>query len=319
MLGTPAYMAPESATSALSDLYGLGCVIYEMLSGKQPFDGDSQQEIIRKHLTERPALTQIPPGARRIVGELLEKDPTKRPQSATQLLLELETGKTAKVEAAGGSGPNKMLLIGIAAAVVVIAAIAGGIFLLNSGDDGSAKTASSTSADPTATNTSAPRSSATAAASPTSAASGTTPAATSAATSTRAAATPVTAVDTAADQQFVGAICTAGKKFTTDLARITSDPNLSASPSLAATRMAIPFGDFADAFGRAKPPKDLEAWHATASKQLNDVVAKLKKGDFSVFDAGAPFDDPPPAAADRLDRIALKNQDCIDADFTFSS
>lgn len=94
MLGTPAYMAPENKTSPQTDLYALGCVLYEMLAGRPPFEGESQQEILIKHLRERPDLNEVPLAARRVVGALLQKNPQRRPQSATALLMLLESEET---------------------------------------------------------------------------------------------------------------------------------------------------------------------------------------------------------------------------------
>ena len=95
MLGTPLYMAPEGQKDERADLYSLGCVLYEMLAGVPPFEGDSQQEIWRKHDREEPDLGKLPPVARTIVGELLAKEPGRRMASAA---------RAAVVLGGGGSG-----------------------------------------------------------------------------------------------------------------------------------------------------------------------------------------------------------------------
>lgn len=89
-LGTPAYMAPDSEASAQSDLYGLGCVLFELMTGAPPFEGDSQQQVFVRHIREDPDLDQLPARARRIVGWLLEKEPARRPPSAAEFLAVLQ-------------------------------------------------------------------------------------------------------------------------------------------------------------------------------------------------------------------------------------
>ncbi|MBZ0268832.1 serine/threonine protein kinase [bacterium] len=94
--GTPAFMAPEQArgedgVDARSDLYALGCVAYWLLTGQLVFEGKSAVEMLMHHIQTTPeppsARTEIPvPGELdRIVLACLEKDPAKRPQSATEL------------------------------------------------------------------------------------------------------------------------------------------------------------------------------------------------------------------------------------------
>jgi serine/threonine-protein kinase len=90
VLGTPGYMAPENSPSPQADLYALGCVAFELLSGRPPFEGNSSQAIMLRHLKEPPNLSEIPVEARRIVGSLLQKNPQRRPKSATALLVDLE-------------------------------------------------------------------------------------------------------------------------------------------------------------------------------------------------------------------------------------
>jgi serine/threonine-protein kinase len=93
--GTAAYVSPEQATGKLvsfrSDLYSLGCVLYEMLAGAPPFAGD-EATLLESHATRPvPALpVQLPTGVRSLLESLLAKEPRERPFSAQQVRRALE-------------------------------------------------------------------------------------------------------------------------------------------------------------------------------------------------------------------------------------
>ena len=93
-LGTPAYMSPEQFTAdeidGRSDLYSLGCVLFEMLAGEPPFTGPTVDALLRKHLTAEPRSINelrptVPVGVARIVARSLAKDPADRFQTAALL------------------------------------------------------------------------------------------------------------------------------------------------------------------------------------------------------------------------------------------
>jgi tetratricopeptide (TPR) repeat protein/tRNA A-37 threonylcarbamoyl transferase component Bud32 len=99
IIGTVAYVAPEAAlgkgVDARSDLYSLGAVLYEALSGKPPFQGDDPIKVIFGHIHDHPvSLAKQNPKAPQALADcimkLLEKEPEKRYQSAEDLLKTLE-------------------------------------------------------------------------------------------------------------------------------------------------------------------------------------------------------------------------------------
>ncbi|MCF2533028.1 serine/threonine protein kinase [Yinghuangia sp. KLBMP8922] len=92
--GSPAYMAPEQALTGLaeprSDLYALGCLMYEMLAGRAPFTAPTALAVLQRHLTDRPEpigshRPDVPAGLDRLVADLLEKQPEDRPASAQEV------------------------------------------------------------------------------------------------------------------------------------------------------------------------------------------------------------------------------------------
>jgi Protein kinase domain/PEGA domain len=102
VFGTPRYMSPEQATAenidGRSDIYALGCMAYEMLCGRPPFEADTPIALLFKHVHDRPAPFAerrpdlvIPPEIEQITQRLLEKRPQDRPGSMKTLLDALDT------------------------------------------------------------------------------------------------------------------------------------------------------------------------------------------------------------------------------------
>jgi serine/threonine protein kinase len=85
ILGTAAYMSPEQArgkhVDRRADIWAFGVVLYELLTGRQPFQGDDVTETLAAIVKDQPSLDTIPHKVRRLLKACLEKDPQRRPQA----------------------------------------------------------------------------------------------------------------------------------------------------------------------------------------------------------------------------------------------
>jgi len=142
-VGTPAYMSPEQAAGETtldgrSDLYSLGCVLYEMLAGEPPFTGPTVGSVVRQHLAaEPPSIRVIRPAVPGWVASVLSRALAKTPVdrfTTVALFNEALVRRESAPMAAAGPGPGaapsrrvgRLALIGVAAVV-------GGALLLRSG------------------------------------------------------------------------------------------------------------------------------------------------------------------------------------------
>jgi len=102
ILGTPAYMSPEQAkglqTDRRSDIFSFGVVLYEMLTGRQPFQGETAAEILASVLTREPDETSLPPSTppsvRRLLRRCLQKERRNRLHDIADARLELQDALT---------------------------------------------------------------------------------------------------------------------------------------------------------------------------------------------------------------------------------
>jgi tRNA A-37 threonylcarbamoyl transferase component Bud32 len=136
-LGTPACMAPEQVAGDptvdhRADIYSLGCVAYEALTGASPFAGKTPQQMLAAQVIEAAAPIAsrrpgIPAALSAVVMQCLEKDPAKRPQSATELAGLLDSGAATDPHLSALGAPPSGWRIGAwatAASLVMIALIA---------------------------------------------------------------------------------------------------------------------------------------------------------------------------------------------------
>ena len=87
-VGTFHYMAPEVGRGEYGreiDIYAMGVILYELVTGQLPFDGESSHEIIMKHMTAKPDLSRVPPPYRHAIERALEKDPKARWRSVREM------------------------------------------------------------------------------------------------------------------------------------------------------------------------------------------------------------------------------------------
>jgi serine/threonine protein kinase len=102
VLGSAPYMSPEQwafphAVGVATDIYSLGCVAYEALSGQVPFSGPSTAQYYQQHLRAAPpALGNLPPALDGVLRRALAKSPEARHGSALELASELWTGRRTR-------------------------------------------------------------------------------------------------------------------------------------------------------------------------------------------------------------------------------
>ena len=173
-IGTPSYMAPELHTGGeagvASDVYSLGCLLWATLSGRAPYGGTSEYEIVSAHLEQPvpqlagtgPLVTEV----NRILRTAMAKDPADRYGSAAQLRDDLrraralpDTGTQVTGAAAGAAPPavDRRPLVVLAGGVILVMLIVGGIaYAVTRGGDADPVVAKSSASTPTSTPSQSP-------------------------------------------------------------------------------------------------------------------------------------------------------------------
>ncbi|MEP6686846.1 MAG: protein kinase [Gemmatimonadales bacterium] len=147
VVGTPSYMSPEQASAdrevdGRSDIYSLGCVLYEMVAGRPPFTGATPHAVVARHLTEppppiRPGNRRVSPALERAILTAMAKDPADRFETAAAFAAALD-----QVEAeAPERSRTRWVLLGLALALVALAA---GTLLIRRGRDAGQRAAGGT-------------------------------------------------------------------------------------------------------------------------------------------------------------------------------
>jgi eukaryotic-like serine/threonine-protein kinase len=122
IMGTAQYLSPEQAqghpVSAGSDLYSVGVVLYELLTGRVPFDAESAVTIALKHVSESPPppstiTPTIPPELEQVVMWSLNKNPADRPIHADDFIVALEQAKASILSGAGGPHTSSMAALAL--------------------------------------------------------------------------------------------------------------------------------------------------------------------------------------------------------------
>lgn len=135
IVGTPDYLSPEQARGGdldgRSDIYSLGLILYEMLSGELPFSGETYQEILAQRAMGKPRelSVQVPPAVKRIIEHCLARNPEDRYDSAMQLAEDLGEGQATQVMLKRRGRQARTALAFAALGIVFAGLVAGGYWL----------------------------------------------------------------------------------------------------------------------------------------------------------------------------------------------
>jgi len=121
-VGTPEYMSPEQAAASAtvdqrSDIYSLGCVLYEMLAGHPPFGGETPQEVMARHALDpvpslKAARSGVPPGVERALAQALGKQPADRFATASRFIEALAAPETQRAPVSRRAAWTAALIVG---------------------------------------------------------------------------------------------------------------------------------------------------------------------------------------------------------------
>src|SRR5262249_17342895 len=137
IIGTPHYMSPEQVNGAnvdtRTDIYALGVILYEMLSGATPFGGETLGQILMGHLLAPipplpplPPAAGVPPWVPGVIAGMLAKDPAARPQTVKEVVAQL-SGAAVRTEVAAPAQVTKKKRWPLVVAGAAVLAVAGSI------------------------------------------------------------------------------------------------------------------------------------------------------------------------------------------------
>jgi Tol biopolymer transport system component/tRNA A-37 threonylcarbamoyl transferase component Bud32 len=132
VIGTPSYMSPEQAKGLpvdfRTDIFAFGCVLFEMLTGRRAFAGDSAADVVSRVLQREPDWTllpaDLPPAVDRLLRLCLEKDPKRRRQSAGDVRIDLGHALSEPAPPSGVRGWRPAYVVGLAGLVAAITGVA---------------------------------------------------------------------------------------------------------------------------------------------------------------------------------------------------
>ena len=148
VVGTAQYLSPEQALGEVadlrSDIYSTGCLLYEVITGKPPFSGETPVSIAYQHVSgvvvpPSSIVKDLPAGIDTLLSVALAKNPDDRYQSAGLMLDDLykvQSGEVVTTKIAKAPISRRKVLIGAISGVAAIGLLVGGLFLTNSGPTG---------------------------------------------------------------------------------------------------------------------------------------------------------------------------------------
>ena len=148
VVGTAQYLSPEQAMGEVadlrSDIYSTGCLLYEVITGKPPFSGETPVSIAYQHVSgvvvpPSSIVKDLPAGIDTLLSVALAKNPDDRYQSAGLMLDDLykvQSGEAVTTKIAKAPISRRKVLIGAISGIGAIGLLAGGLFLTNSGPTG---------------------------------------------------------------------------------------------------------------------------------------------------------------------------------------
>jgi len=148
VVGTAQYLSPEQALGEVadlrSDIYSTGCLLYEVLTGKPPFSGETPVSIAYQHVSgvvvpPSSIVAGLPEGIDTLLTVALAKNPDDRYQSAGLMLddlFKIQSGEVVTTKIAKAPISRRKVLLGALGGIAAIGLLAGGLFLTNSGPTG---------------------------------------------------------------------------------------------------------------------------------------------------------------------------------------